>query len=38
MGQGIFMLKLSIVEGASGLVSRSPIGVDGKIISFVPWY
>lgn len=32
------MLKLLIVGSASGLVSRSPIGMDGKKISLIPWY
>lgn len=37
MGQGTFMLRLSVVEQVSNLVAHSPITIDGKIISLVPW-
>ena len=33
MGRGTLMLKLSVVEKASNLVTNTPIAVDGKIIT-----
>ena len=38
MGRGIFWLKLSDPRSMNALIASSPIAVDGRIISLVPWY